>query len=169
MLLFWLLVNILYTNNDGTPIKPKTLHLKLSSKPPHTKASRQNHKPPPSMADGPKTSPHTESLVNTTQPTPSAKPDNRVSTEQILATAKALTETLATKEMGDETKQPGTTLGAILDKAWNPKREPPGVSELADGTIRVVTEFGLIYCIRPDSNPGIIDPEEILPKSMHCN
>jgi hypothetical protein len=54
-------------------------------------------------------------------------------------------------------------------KALNPQKEPPGVSELSDGTIRVVTGLGLVYCIRPRDDPGIAGPEDAVTLAVTCN
>jgi hypothetical protein len=44
-----------------------------------------------------------------------------------------------------------------------------GPSSLADGTVRVVTEYGLVYCVRPIDDSRILGPEEIPPINMTCN
>ena len=81
---------------------------------------------------------------------------------------KEIAKSMAAKEH-IETKPNDSTVGAVLDRALNPRQEPPGVRELADGTIRVVTEYGHVYCIRPSSDPGILGPEDVMPKSVLCN
>ncbi len=39
---------------------------------------------------------------------------------------------------------------------------------LADGTARVVTEYGVVYCIRPNEDWRILGPEDNLPVSVIC-
>ncbi|MCU7875204.1 MAG: hypothetical protein KZQ84_00115 [Candidatus Thiodiazotropha sp. (ex Lucinoma borealis)] len=51
----------------------------------------------------------------------------------------------------------------------NKPREAPGVTSLADGTIRVVTEYGVTYCIKPIEDWRINGPEDDMGGSMHCN
>ena len=57
---------------------------------------------------------------------------------------------------------------SILDRALNPKRETPGVKTRADGTLRVVTEQGLVYCVKPTEAWRFPGPGEELPLNMIC-
>ncbi|MET0027257.1 MAG: hypothetical protein ABW101_06430 [Candidatus Thiodiazotropha sp.] len=60
------------------------------------------------------------------------------------------------------------SVSARLNRALNPKQESAGVSVRADGTTRVVTDWGYTYCIKPLDEGQIADPGEDLRVSMIC-
>jgi len=91
----------------------------------------------------------------------------QITTARIRETA---TEEARTRAIEDitEHRTPTPSISSKLDRALNPPREPPGVRTMADGTLRVVTEFGTTYCIRPKEDWRILGPEDDLPVSMTC-
>ncbi|MEJ2611778.1 MAG: hypothetical protein P8179_17300 [Candidatus Thiodiazotropha sp.] len=91
-----------------------------------------------------------------------------VTTAKILSSASSITHDIATEGPND-TKKDETSVSAILNKALNPHREAPGVSNLADGTIRVVTKQGYTYCIKPMDDGKINGPEDDIRVSVYCN
>ncbi len=94
-------------------------------------------------------------------------PHDRTTSSAILATARELARRMALRD-GRQTKSGHGGVAAVLERALNPRTEAPGVKALADGTIRVVTENGLVYCIRPAEDWRILGPEDNLPVSVTC-
>ena len=84
-----------------------------------------------------------------------------------MATAKSLAHELATKDMS-ETKPTESAIALAIKRSLKGQRETPGVSTLADGTIRVVTQFGTTYCVKPRDDTGILGPEDDMPASTTC-
>ncbi|MET0108930.1 MAG: hypothetical protein ABW084_08545 [Candidatus Thiodiazotropha sp.] len=90
-----------------------------------------------------------------------------VTTAQIRRSAVATVRDMAT----DHTKEQATyedAVSAILERALNKPRKTPGVYTQADGTTRVVTEYGLSYCIKALDDWRIIDPGDDMRVSMYC-
>jgi hypothetical protein len=98
---------------------------------------------------------------------PSPKTHHPVSKAQILATAKSVAHELAIKDMS-ETKPTESAIALAIKRSLKGQREAPGVSTLADGTIRVVTQFGTSYCVKPKDDTGILGPEDDMSVSMTC-
>jgi len=96
-----------------------------------------------------------------------AEPHEQVSKAQIMAAAESLAQKLAAEDTS-ESKPAGSAIASAIAKALNRQPEPPGVSTLTDGRIRVVTRFGTTYCIKPGDHTGISGPEDDLPVSMSC-
>ncbi|MET0089370.1 MAG: hypothetical protein ABW068_04990 [Candidatus Thiodiazotropha sp.] len=72
-------------------------------------------------------------------------------------------------DTSDPNSLPDTkSVSARLNRALNPKQEAAGVSVRADGTIRVVTDWGYTYCIKPLDEGQIEDPGEDIRVSMVC-
>jgi hypothetical protein len=90
-----------------------------------------------------------------------------ISSRQILNTAREAALQAAIRHPESTQKKP-PTIESKLSKALNPKREPAGVSTLADGTTRVVTDWGHVYCIPPEDENGIPGPEDNMPLSKLC-
>jgi hypothetical protein len=97
-----------------------------------------------------------------------AEPHEQASIARIMASAKSITRKLAAEDTS-ETKPRDSVIASVIEKALNRQTEPPGVSTLADGTIRVVTQFGTTYCIKPRDDTGILGPEDDMSVSMTCN
>ncbi len=93
----------------------------------------------------------------------------QVSSHQILTTAIETARQFASIEGHNKGVKTTKPIESTLAEALNPKREPAGVSTLSDGRIRVVTEWGLVYCIRPQDEARIEGPEDNLPVSMICH
>ncbi|MES9993200.1 MAG: hypothetical protein ABW098_14690 [Candidatus Thiodiazotropha sp.] len=93
--------------------------------------------------------------------------EKTVTSAQIMRSAPAITQDLA-KQTEEVERENTDTVSAILQRALNKPRETPGVSTQADGTIRVVTENGFTYCVKPLDDWRIIDPEDDLRVSVYC-
>lgn len=91
-----------------------------------------------------------------------------ITSSQIMRSKEAIIQDLA-KQTEEVERENTDTVSAILQHALNKPRETPGVSSHADGTIRVVTENGFTYCIKPLDDWRIIDPEDDLRVSVYCN
>ncbi|MCU7933258.1 MAG: hypothetical protein KZQ99_00065 [Candidatus Thiodiazotropha sp. (ex Dulcina madagascariensis)] len=90
-----------------------------------------------------------------------------ISTAKIMATATDVARKMAGEAASGAAKDSDST-SSKLDKALNKPREAPGVSMLSDGTTRVVTEYGIAYCIKPKDDLRINRPEDDLSVSMFC-
>jgi hypothetical protein len=90
-----------------------------------------------------------------------------ISSRQILNSAREAALQAAIRHPESPLKRP-PTIESKLSEALNPKREPAGVSTLADGTTRVVTDWGLVYCIPPEDENGIPGPEDNISISKLC-
>ncbi|MCU7925172.1 MAG: hypothetical protein KZQ97_01875 [Candidatus Thiodiazotropha sp. (ex Dulcina madagascariensis)] len=90
-----------------------------------------------------------------------------ISTTKIMATATDVARKIAGEAASGVAKDSDST-SSKLDNALNKPREAPGVSMLADGTTRVVTEYGVAYCIKPKDDLRINRPEDDLSVSMFC-
>lgn len=153
--------------------KPKTLHLKLSpskstpaqpraQRNPATSSQTKKTKKPEKAAERDSA----ENQIEPSDPTTGVAPEPPTAT-RILATAKDLTQKMA-EEDKTESKPVNDPISSAIERALNPQREPPGVTELADGTVRVVTQHGLVYCIRPKDDPGIAGPEDAISLAVSC-
>jgi outer membrane biosynthesis protein TonB len=97
------------------------------------------------------------------QPRPTTQDLLRSANQVAREIAKAFPETSDPKRHKDT-----TSVSARLDRALNPRRKTPGVSVLADGTTRVVTEGGYSYCIKPLDDGQILDPGDDMRVMMYC-
>jgi hypothetical protein len=192
VLIFWLTARYLFDawRND-TPSKPRTIHLTLTRiQETGSDSVVRRHSPSPSGTDETGASkdgaprkqarhnadhskpPPSASVINTPKAMGNSAPfgadPGRVSASRIIATAKSYVREMATDDT-TETKQKASPVASALERAFNPRTEPPGVTTLADGTIRVVTPFGTKYCIKPKDDFRILGPEDDLPVSMTCS
>ncbi|MCU7811896.1 MAG: hypothetical protein KZQ77_11780 [Candidatus Thiodiazotropha sp. (ex Notomyrtea botanica)] len=173
--ILWLVAHYLLKTDDySAPPQPKTIHLQLSpAKERQTEPIVEQRPPTPSAAERPKTSNRNsepqpaEEQATVSEPSSSTEKQPPVNSARILATARDMAHQMAAE---DKTKpqQTAPLMPSALESALNPKREPASVEMLADGTIRVVTEFGLVYCIRSQDDSRILGPEDDLPMSMTC-
>ncbi|MCU7796189.1 MAG: hypothetical protein KZQ75_03535 [Candidatus Thiodiazotropha sp. (ex Myrtea spinifera)] len=173
--ILWLVAHYLLKTDDYTaPPQPKTIHLQLSpAKEGKNEPIVEQRPPTPSVVERPETPNRNpepqpaDELATVSEPPPSAEQRPPVNAARILATARDMAHKIAAE---DKTKpqQTAPPMPSALESALNPKREPAGVRMMADGTIRVVTEFGLVYCIRPQDDSRILGPEDDLPISMTC-
>jgi hypothetical protein len=174
-LLLWRIGNPLRnTETAAVPAASRTLHLIFTP----TKQMESEIEAPLNPAD-PRSTDLAKSMekdsgetktpeqMETSEP-PTMKPaHDRTTSTAILATARDLARQMALKD-AHQTKSGHGGVASALERALNPQTEAPGVKALADGTIRVVTENGLIYCIRPDEEWRILGPEDALPVSVIC-
>jgi hypothetical protein len=158
--------------SKSTPIQSKKITLQLLS------AKRTETKPEPAEASISSNSIRREKSAKKRTLTEERKPESNntaaepipspsVSPQQILTTAKEAALQAAIRHPESDLARPATIESRLAD-ALNPKREPPGVSTRSDGTIRVVTDWGLVYCIRPADEYKISGPEDIPPVSALC-
>ena len=184
MLILWLTSHYRIDSKNPRPAtRHETLHLSLSSAQPHvaetiTRSSAMAEpergktgttKAPRSSTSGKTAFPEKplgeRTKENVPQPITNARPG--VTAAQIRATARKEARARA-DETGTEVTNAQPTLSTRLQRILNPPREPPGVHKMADGTLRVVTEFGTTYCIRPKEDWRILGPEDDLPVTMTC-
>ncbi|MCU7906901.1 MAG: hypothetical protein KZQ76_13870 [Candidatus Thiodiazotropha sp. (ex Epidulcina cf. delphinae)] len=90
-----------------------------------------------------------------------------ISTAKIIITAMEVAREIAGEDANDY-KKDSDSIASKLDNAWNKPRKAPGVSMLSDGTTRVVTEYGVTYCIKPKSDLRINRPEDDINVSVLC-
>lgn len=115
------------------------------------------------------TSKNTEETIPTAElpPHPSAKP-SRLSVQSLLDAARGIS-----KEESQYQPQPKSDSPALADRPVLPqlaaalsdkKKPPPGITQYADGMIKVVTPYGTVYCSQATPNlakTGPLDPENI--------
>lgn len=151
--------------------KPITLQLRLS--PP------VQSKPLPQSIPEPAPSTKRESPVTPTDnprsPHQADAPETRLqphepapSSAALFASARELTQQMA-DDYQTTSKPEQNKVETALNRAFNPQKEPPGVESLTDGTIRVVTDWGLVYCVKATEDWRILRPEDNLPMNMICN
>jgi hypothetical protein len=191
MLILWVVTRYLFDDgNMPMPAKPRTIHLTLS----YTQSRRSDPVVPrpvlsTTRTDEVKTTKDETSrkmILNgddrlnpppgkgtTKDPkvfgdsTLASETQGSVSASQIMASAKTYAQRMATEDT-TQVKQEDSAIRSALKRAFNPHREPPGVTSLADGTIRVITPFGTTYCIKPRDDSRILGPEDDMPVSMTC-
>lgn len=168
-MILWLVAQYLLKIDDDSaaPPKPTTIHLQLShAEKRQSEPSTEQRPPTPSNTDRHET-PDRSSKPQITEAPTTAKTRSTISSARILATARKHAKQIATEDTS-RTGQNETPSQSALEKALNPQKEPAGVGTLTDGTIRVVTEFGFVYCIRPKDDSRILGPEDDLPMSVTC-
>ncbi len=172
LLIFWLAAGYVTLNPEPHKrTKSRPLHLTLT--PPSSDASLPEPKDRPVEFRQKKARVPSNGVTSPAKqpPTPAntEKPHRTApSAKAILATARSVTRQIAIRDQA-ELKPEKNSIESALDRAFNPQKEPPGVKRLADGTIRVVTDWGLIYCVRPSEDWRILGPEDNLPLNMTCN
>lgn len=121
--------------------------------------------PEPTTSSNEGTAPtHRDLAADTAQVTHKESP----TTSAIIATARAQVRQMASRQM-TEAKPEKNRIESAMERAFKPRKEPPGVTMLADGTIRVVTDWGKVYCVRATEEAGIPGPEDDMPLNMTCN
>ena len=192
ILIFWFATRYLFdASRNDIPSKPRTIHLTLTRvQETGSDTVVQRHTPSTSgtgkidaskdHASGNKTRNNSDRSKTSSSAsvidTPKAMRDSapvgtdpgRVTASRIMATAKSYARDTATDDT-TETRHKASAVASALEGAFNHRTEPPGVTTLADGTIRVVTPFGTKYCIKPKDDFRILGPEDDLPVSMICN
>jgi hypothetical protein len=175
LLLLWLATALLQEDRLDKPAKPKPLHLTLAPPKPVIKEPKAEPKPSEKTVDERPVSTRRQNidpipaskLEPTLRSTAPAPVDEQISTASILTAAKEQARQMATHEWG-ETKQRSDNVASILDRALNPQKASPEVMTLADGTIRVVTKQGSVYCVRPNEDWRFLGPEENPPLNSTC-
>lgn len=184
MLILWLTGHYrIDAKNSRHAPQHKTLHLSLSSATPpvsdaitqssstakpnrvETEKTEARRSSAPGKTTLPEKPPGKRAGGNASQPVTDARP--AVTAARIRATAKEEAHASA-EETSSETGSIKPTLATKLQRILNPTREPPGVRKMADGTLRVVTGFGTIYCIRPREDWRILGPEDNLSVTVTC-
>jgi hypothetical protein len=182
LLLIWLAVHILFpTQPTHSPAQSRTIHLSFGraneqqtetdvhaiDQSPSTQVEIGNATRPAaqshSRSEDKQANPRNAGIQSELMESP-AKP----SAAQIKATAERLAKSIATKDT-TTLKQTRSAIAKRLEEVFRQQAEAPGVTELADGTIRVVTEFGHVYCIRPRDESRILGPEDVMPVSTTCH
>lgn len=191
ILILWFSARFLFdAGNMPTPAKPRTIHLTLSTSQnrrsdPAVPRPVQSTTKPDEVEDSKEDTsremirkrderlnpPPGEPVIKDPSAfgdsTPAGKIQGRVSASRIMASAKTYAQQMATEDT-KEAERKDSAITSAMKRAFNPHREPPGVTTLADGTIRVVTPFGTTYCIRPQDDSRILGPEDDMPVSMTC-
>jgi hypothetical protein len=175
LLLLWLAGYLsLDTPNHSEPAKPRTLQLTLfPSKDREIAAKPQDKSKISNPADNTEVSKQdsgstiTEEHKEANDSPSTTTTQAQTSSARILAKAKEIAREMALLDES-ETQRKMTHIESALQKAFNPQKEPAGVKSLVDGTIRVVTEYGVVYCIRPSEDWRILGPEDAMPLVMTC-
>jgi hypothetical protein len=174
LLLGWIANPLRNTETVTGPAKPGPLHLTFLPRP-RMQSDTEAHSSPAesSSADldtGVKKAGGESGTAEQSQTSESATltpTRDRATSRAILTTARELARQMAL-QAGSERKPARDDAAKALRQALNPQTETPGVKALADGTIRVVTENGLVYCVRPNEDGRILDPADNLPVSVLC-
>jgi hypothetical protein len=181
LLLIWLVTQILFeTHPPSSATRNQTIHLSfttVSSRQPKTDNRTVPQPPSPPVKAGDAKQAPAQSLHRTedkqTDPTFADDQSNDIniatkpSAAQIRATAESVAKAIAAEDTST-LEQKRSIIAKRLEQVFR-QGEAPGVSELADGTIRVVTEFGVVYCIKPQDDSRILGPEDNMPVSVTCH
>ncbi|MET0066554.1 MAG: hypothetical protein ABW076_09435 [Candidatus Thiodiazotropha sp.] len=180
LLLAWWLANSLDLNPPGLHGQTSSgaLRVKLQRRgpvAPEPAASPDTPYPasaePSSYTPGERLPEHAHPPPGNNRATGKTKSQHTPSTQALLRSAGQVAREIA-RTIPDsavrENHSDSTSVAARLDRALNPKREAAGVSVRADGTTRVVTDWGYSYCIKPLEEGQIVDPGEDIRVSMVC-
>jgi hypothetical protein len=179
-LLIWLVTQLLFETPPSTAKRNQTIHLSfetVNAQQPKTDNGAVGQPSSPPVKVGETKNPSVESSQRTkdkqTERTISDDQLNDInivakpSAAQIKATAESIAKAIAAEDTST-LEQKRSIIAKRLEKVFS-QSEVPGVSELADGTIRVVTEFGIVYCIKPQDDSRILGPEDNMPVSVTCH
>jgi hypothetical protein len=155
---------------------PRSLHLSLSSTATRSIAPTDSSKvgekkTAPSSSRSPDREPPPEEPSQDSSGIGASKP---IAAQPTTVTATRIRETaleearLRGKDTSREDGQPLPSPASKLQRRLNPPREPPGMRTMADGTLRVVTEFGTTFCVRPKEDWRILGPEDVMPMTVTC-
>ena len=191
LLVVWIVASYvtLSPKTSATPLRPKPIRITLGKQQePVTSPAKPG--PAPSLAPE-KAQPPTVQTQNNAQENESvAKSETPVATRieerqsatdeakarsitaaKIISSASEIAQGMAVDDSKDDTgdnKKEQTSVSAILDRALNSPKEAAGVMSLSDGTIRVVTEQGYTYCIKPLDDWRINGPADDMRVSVYC-
>ncbi len=182
ILLIWLAVHLLFTTQPThSPAKSRTIHLSFESvneQQTKTDVHATDQRPSSQVATGkakhaPTQSLHDREIKQANPPNADDQPEtmrtpSNPSSAQIKATAESLAKSIAAEDT-TTLRQKRSAIEKRLQELFGQQGEAPGVTELADGTIRVVTAFGIVYCIKPPDESRILGPEDVMPVSVTCH
>jgi hypothetical protein len=171
LLLFWLGSHISFKGDTSPRSESRTLRLSLN--PPAPAAQPPEPAPSPEQAQTETPSPSKQAQntpVKQTAPahTATITPEPAPSAAAILSSAKVLTKQMAEQDK-TELKPKKSRVQFALEQAFDPPKEPPNIKQMANGMIRVVTDSGRIYCVKPSEDWRILGPEDNLPANVTCN
>jgi hypothetical protein len=95
--------------------------------------------------------------------------EDKVTAKRILTSSKEISRIMASTDQPQHTVEKKDSMSTIFNRAFDNKREAPNISTLADGTTRVVTDWGNTYCIKALDDWKIIDPQDDMRVSVFCN
>ncbi|ODB84734.1 hypothetical protein A3195_02075 [Candidatus Thiodiazotropha endoloripes] len=150
-----------------SPIRTSTPHenhqqvsMPKQQRSPTQTAEPKHHDKPPSPTNQAELNERQQPITETTA--------DKITSARILSSSKEISRNLVIDEEQADTIENKNSVSATLDQALNPKREAPNLSTRADGTIRVVTEQGYTYCIKPLDDWRIVDPQDDMRVSAFC-
>lgn len=188
LLILWLLANHMSFINHRFPDSalPQLLHITIAH-PRNTQNSKAQQSPlkqNPALEIDPgkqqiydRVMDHDASADTEIEPIPHPDPTSKqpitgaisgkpITTRQIMDITATVIHDLPDDD--NNTKKEMESVSAKLDRALNKQQEAPGVSTLADGSTRVVTEHGTTYCIKSIEDWRINGPEDDMRVSMYC-
>ncbi len=181
LLLIWLATQLLFeTYPPSSATRNQTIHLSFATvkaQRPKTdnRAVAQPPSPPVKAGDNKQPPSQSSHRAQDKQTDPTLANDqlndinvaSKLSATQIKATADSVAKEIAAEDTST-LEQKRSIIAKRLEQVFR-QSEAPGVSELADGTIRVVTEFGIVYCVKPQDDSRILGPEDNMPVSVTCH
>lgn len=171
LLIFWWLGSITLNEEANQRARQRALRLTLAPPSPATSLAEPTDQSVASAPQKQSVASNEETAPVYPQPeadSPPKTPATTPSAAVILATAREQARQMASEDR-TETKPDKNHIESALENAFNPRKEPPGVKRLSDGTIRVVTDWGLVYCVRAADDVGILGPEDDMPLNKTCN
>ncbi|MEJ2621794.1 MAG: hypothetical protein P8163_16530 [Candidatus Thiodiazotropha sp.] len=179
-LLIWYLVDklqdYLQHSPNTTPPSPIqiTLDLPTISRVTHADAESSavvTNKPTPIPETPPSPPPSIKQHKLSNKPTQGSSikpPEQKVTSGRILTSSKEISREMASIDQPEHTTPAKDSISTIFNRALDDNREAAGVSTLADGTTRVVTEFGNSYCIKALDDWMIVDPQDDMRVLFFC-
>jgi hypothetical protein len=181
LLLIWLATQLLFeTPPPSSTTRNQTIHLSfttVNARQPKTDNRTVAQTPSPPVKAGETKHQPTQARNRTDikQTAPNIADDQindiniatKPSAAQIKATAESIAKAIAAEDTST-LEQKRSFIAKRLEQVFR-QSNAPGATELADGTIRVVTEFGTVYCIKPQDNSRILGPEDNMPVSVTCH
>jgi uncharacterized membrane protein len=175
LLLFWLGSHISFETETSPRSKPRTVRLSLNPPAPAVHPPEPAPSPEQTQAETPPPATQAQDTpVKQALPadTATATPEPAPSAAAILSSAKAVTKQMA-EQMAEqdqtELKPTKSRVQSALEQVFDPPKEPPNIMQMANGTIRVVTDSGRVYCVKPSEDWRILGPEDNLPVNVTCN
>lgn len=183
LLLLWLSTFYPQSRYDSYPpsAPPRSLHITIAKQPHSQDTEPQQPTPSDSKQEQTPRQADTDDMQQQTQaesnppnlervpkrPIRGAISGNKVTTPQIYNSAAAVSRDIA-ESFADEPGDGEDPLSETFDRILKQPKETPGIYSRADGTTRIVTEYGISYCIKASDDWRIGDPGEDLPVSVSC-